>query len=405
MTHGTHMANRRNFSNTIYGIARNPDTGVTNRLISRKASFSGSDYNRRKSHARWIPPTEYSMQSAVSVEPNGSCIITNKKTGAFQVGLEGVLQTMVSNNQSFWNANLANKPDFGTTFPAGLKAQAQNKAWSSLKNQKVNLGQAWAERAQTASLVSNNLARMVSGLRRLRRNPAVLKDIARGANRIVKDLPNWWIEVVFGWKPLVSDIHGAIQELESRNSESSGYRVTAIGKAHRIGKFEGTLGLSSLATRATVQAEMFHGCKCRIDAVPSSDAFIKAASLGLTNPLSLAWELMPWSFAIDWCFPLGQYFDLLDAPLGWDILGMSTSSFSRQSMRRVGLSASDNSWRCSTSFTSHMRNVSLSRSNDVVMPWSIAPKFKDPFSSKQRVGTMLSLLGQLIHKGPYGSLH
>lgn len=398
------MANRRNFSNTIYGLAVNTKTGVKERLVSRTASFSGSDYNRRKSHARWIPPTEYSMQSSVNIEPVGSFTAYKKSNGKYDGGISGVLWTVVGNNKTAWNRDLLSRSEFDTAFPNALKVQAQNKAWSSLKNQRVNLGQAWAERAQTASLVSNNLSRIATSLIKLRRHPEVLKDIARGANRVVKDLPNWWIEVVFGWKPLLSDIHGAISELESRNSDSSGYRVTAIGKAQRLAKAEGLTGITP-TTHAQFRAEMFHGCKCRIDAVPSKDAMIKAASLGLTNPLSLAWELAPWSFAIDWCFPLGQYFDLLDAPLGWDILGMSTSNFSRQTYARSGLPGEDSVDRYTLEYTSRFRNVNLSRSNSIVMPWNIAPKFKDPFSSKQRVGTMLALLGQLIHKGPHRSLH
>jgi hypothetical protein len=34
-----------------------------------------------------------------------------------------------------------------------------------------------------------------------------------------------------------------------------------------------------------------------------------AAQLGLLNPENVAWELLPWSFVIDWFIPIGQYLD------------------------------------------------------------------------------------------------
>lgn len=265
----------------------------------------------------------------------------------------------------------------------------------------MNFGQNFGERKQTVDLVVANLGRMVHGLKTLRRNPAVLKDIAKGANKVVKDLPNWWLEVVFGWKPLVSDIHGAITELDNR--DSSDWKVTAKATSKRSGSFKGTFmpgakgGNPQYQQYCSVDREIFHGCKVRIDAVPSNAALIKASQLGLTNPLSLAWELMPWSFAIDWCFPLGQYFDNLDAPLGWDILGMSTSCFTRASIKAQGRDMPlGNGYIYRSDWSGRKRVVILSRSSSVTLPYEIAPHFKDPFSSKQRVGTMLALLGQLI---------
>jgi hypothetical protein len=37
---------------------------------------------------------------------------------------------------------------------------------------------------------------------------------------------------------------------------------------------------------------------------------------GLSNPLSVAWELVPWSFVVDWAYPVGTFLNNLDFDLG-----------------------------------------------------------------------------------------
>jgi len=44
---------------------------------------------------------------------------------------------------------------------------------------------------------------------------------------------------------------------------------------------------------------------------------LKAMSeTGISNPLLLAWELVPYSFVVDWFLPVGNYLGTLDATLG-----------------------------------------------------------------------------------------
>jgi hypothetical protein len=49
------------------------------------------------------------------------------------------------------------------------------------------------------------------------------------------------------------------------------------------------------------------------------------SQIGVTNPLSLAWELVPYSFVIDWFIPVGDYLGSFDALVGVDSLSYYTS--------------------------------------------------------------------------------
>lgn len=48
-----------------------------------------------------------------------------------------------------------------------------------------------------------------------------------------------------------------------------------------------------------------------------------AANTGISNPALLAWELLPWSFVIDWFIPVGDYLESLSAFDGFTFSGGS----------------------------------------------------------------------------------
>jgi hypothetical protein len=410
------MANRRNYSLNLPTAKYNWVGGAWVKVSGgtlATASRGASDYSRKKPRGKFLPPTNYSMTENIDRFANGSWLFYQGKR--LQEGTNGDVTSRVSTNATVLAYLVANSdPNFSLTFPSNLADVAQAKAWSKLKSVNVNFGQAWAERKQTADLVATNIGRIIQGVRKIRRNPRVLADIVKRqkgqtGNTIVSSLPDWVIETVFGWKPLVSDIHGALSELDEKTAEH--WKVTAIGKSKREAKFHGEylpkndLGAINYAAKCMLNVETLHGCKVRIDAVPDDDVLQRASSLGLTNPLSLAWELTPWSFAIDWLFPVGQYFDNLDAALGWRILGASKSSFTRHILTRSGLPSKVGNDTYQVGWSSRRKYVQLNRSTGVLMPWEIAPRFKDPFSSKQRVLTMLGLLGQIAGGGPVRHLH
>jgi hypothetical protein len=50
---------------------------------------------------------------------------------------------------------------------------------------------------------------------------------------------------------------------------------------------------------------------------------------GFTNPVSLAWELLPFSFVADWFIPIGDFLEALEAWKGMTFLGGSKTTFTR----------------------------------------------------------------------------
>lgn len=393
------MASNRNYEipsrpSSHHTLVAGVDTTVSG--VTRAQYRRSNSVKRKKPSTRFIAPTSYTMEEKRDGTAYGSIVRYRKSDRKVLNYWVGNLNSTVGTGEQ-WFGNMISAKVLSLTWnvpPAGLSEEAMAKAWSALKNQRVNFGQAYAERKQTADLVVQSCDRIVHNIIDIKRRLRDPKKLARYANAVVSDLPNWFLEVVFGWKPLISDIHGALAELDSR--DRSDWKVTAKGKAAR--KEAGSLLFqkpSAPQSSALYDAEIFHGAYTRIDAVPDNAALQKAASLGLTNPLSLAWEVMPWSFAIDWFYPIGPYFDRLDAALGWNILGMSTSTLTKSRINARGLDYSPPGGEAFTAgWSSGLRFVKLARGAGYQGPSEVFPHLKDPFHSAQRVGTALSLLFQ-----------
>lgn len=207
----------------------------------------------------------------------------------------------------------------------------ETRALLKLKNQQVSLSQAFVERGQVVDLVTSNakrIAKLVNGIYRGDFGAVLVAAGVRGRGN-VKTPHQRFLEMQYGWKPLLSDIHGAVQAL-SDNDEAHRDRYTATVKA--------SCGVSDDYSRqlpqdsipgikyTTVkQSRVSHKGYIRLDYDKTNPILATAASLGLTNPLELAWEELPFSFVADWFVPVGNYLSTIDATYGWTFKSGSRS--------------------------------------------------------------------------------
>jgi len=125
---------------------------------------------------------------------------------------------------------------------------------------------------------------------------------------------NEWLQLKYGWQPLLSDVYGAANEL----LEVVENMTTFTAKAHSFDDLSGSVtsplyysptGTGHATELPVVQkykAKAFNACKLSVTlALPSNAA--RAARWSSLNPVSIAWELMPYSFVIDWFIDIGSY--------------------------------------------------------------------------------------------------
>lgn len=198
-----------------------------------------------------------------------------------------------------------------------------------------------------------------------------------------------WLELQYGWLPLIQDVHDLVGHFEKtqrvgliRVSGSSSEQSNKISSA-------GTTGLYSLPHKS--YGESSTHCRCVIFAELDNKFLQQAAQLGLTNPASIAWELTPYSFIVDWFLPIGKFLDNLDAWFGYAFIsGCITTRVSATSSTVVSDTTSK---RVLGSRAVSRQYYSKSREVLTGFPMPGIPVFKNPVSTKHFLNA-LALLAQ-----------
>lgn len=405
---------RPSFTTTIPGAytTKINDGAVTSTSVtSRNAREIVSGPPRRQVPSGWKPPVSYELRREVWKVAQGTHRYsrTNRFTGITDVREEytghigGGARGMNSLNA------------FDETYtPKGLSLKQEDLALTQarlkLKGADVNLAVAFAERDKTARLVGDTALQLVEAMRKLRQRDW------RGACRALdlnprrkprgSSVPARWLELQYGWKPLLSDVYGSVDALARRRGDD--WIVTAKGaSSEAISEFwtPNPPGANPLAlpNYGYGRATGVRGCFVRIDAIPKNDLLMVMASLGITNPLLVAWELVPYSFVVDWFLPIGSFVDSLDALLGY---GEAWTSISH--LEKVDWVHTPSSREFSNVFyrfdhrldtdSATKQLVNLKRTASKGVPMAQFPRLKDPVSLGH-MANGLSLLTQVFRSG------
>jgi len=182
----------------------------------------------------------------------------------------------------------------------------------------VNIAQAVAERTQTARMASELVSRAAQSLVALKKG-----NVAKAASKLfptdTKQLANDWLVIQYGIRPLLSDIDGLAKQLADPLAARDYVDFTVSGR--RNGTFhaqKSTSGRICQTSTLDIQWEVIVKTKIRIRI---DDPFRKElSSLGITNPALLAWELIPYSFVVDWLLPIGDYLQSVDSFAGVTVI-------------------------------------------------------------------------------------
>lgn len=271
------------------------------------------------------------------------------------------------------------------------------KARLGMKRSDINLGVAFAERSQTARLVGDTAISLARAYRSLRRGhwQQAWRDLglkpARKAPR-GSSAPAKWLEYQYGWKPLLSDVHGAVDALSRR--DKGDWRITSKG-SERIDLSREVLMRQNSIGAHVLTSKGWKGAMVRIDAVPVNDLVVMLSQLGILNPLLVAWELVPYSFVVDWFLPIGSYLESLDAMLGYGPTYCSISTFSKVKVSGRGSSfvETDDFYRRVGGWQGEwtVERLRLNRTISTSVPLPTLPRIKDG-ASLAHMANGLSLL-------------
>jgi len=189
----------------------------------------------------------------------------------------------------------------------------QGKLQAKIAGSDFNMGVFLGESHQTLQLISGSATKLYKAYKQLRKGNLVgvadalqisrfSKQVKHGGKAVnPKDLANIWLEIQYGWLPLVEDTYGAAQSL----AQQLNFPFQAV---YRVRSTKPLVPTSQDTSITNPGNWWFRGnTKAQLIARLSE---VNVAQLnGLTDPASVLWELTPWSFVADWFIPIGSWLE------------------------------------------------------------------------------------------------
>lgn len=351
----------------------------------------------------------------------------------------------VTRNAGSSYSDLVDSPSFNVgvgPLPSGLATLMSNndailrtKALLKVKDLKVNLAQAFAERKQTSALILNTVFTLSNAFRKLKRFDVVgcadalgVKLHPRKQRRLLYEArsarlsyerelarlrkkgsgppttdglafaANKWLEYKFGWVPLLQDVYGSAEMLAKFhvNGTRSHTRVSAIHE-QSLPSVQSSYP-SGYSGRTSDTGTMKVKSKIGFRFYADDSIWSETPNMGLTDPALLAWELIPYSFVVDWFLPIGDFLGALNARQGFIFKDGFINHFATGDSVRVitdshSVSAGTYSYQMTRNARHQETTYRHKREALLDFPLPFFPSVENPYSASH-LATALALLKQ-----------
>jgi hypothetical protein len=263
-----------------------------------------------------------------------------------------------------------------------------------------NIAQDFAQFYQVSNLIGNNLTRIAKSVMALRQGNLAesISTLWHGQKPVFRrgkhprpenSIADNWLMMQYGWKPLLEDIHGVMESLKRYNlADETVYTIRSSATNERHTHEPGFLNVAGPRTYTGAKGEIAqttvrYGLRYRV----ANRLKVFLQQTGFTNPASLAWEVLPWSFVVDWALPIGPWIDSftsysgLEFIDGWkSIVTEVITDWNTSYCGKLNVSDPNDVQMISYYGTLRKRSVTYARTRLIAFPTSPVPEPKNPIT-------------------------
>lgn len=190
-----------------------------------------------------------------------------------------------------------------------------------------DMGTFLAEAGKTASMFTTLMSRVISTYRDIRRA------VSRGdPSKVIENVSRIWLEARYGWRPTyydLLDIQQAVDRLREGVMEELVRRSVTLESSDTASRRRGYQSANSTPADLSVTRVTRH--VSRAGAIGLLDTRIPV----FLDPLVTGWEIVPFSFVIDWFINVGSLLQTITPFSRGELKGAWISSFSETSATYV----------------------------------------------------------------------
>jgi len=228
--------------------------------------------------------------------------------------------------ENFYNSCVMGRPEYSdddgpmfTTIDQGF-AELSNRLLHRTRNRELSLGISLGECRETFHFIAGAMSRIAKSYRLLKRGHIVrslqtltgmkstkLRDIIQGASSA-------WLAYVYGLKPLVNDVSDMVRVLDKGLRTSEGLLSARVSFSVPVdASMSRTYDSGEHFTKRALGSVIFTG---RLWYKIDNPTLYTLEQVGLINPAEVLWELIPFSFVVDWFVPVTNYLVNILPPQG-----------------------------------------------------------------------------------------
>lgn len=197
------------------------------------------------------------------------------------------------------------------SFRDNVRDTAARNWYKNISNTNALLPLMFKERQKTIDMIAEKI-RLFGSIRRNFHNN--LKRVIKRNKRSRHLVESRWLEYRYGWLPTLSDINTlANKPLGHPSARVVGYSQDFYSNE----KGNGRLG------RTVITATYTETYTASI--IARNPGMVAATQYGVANPLLVVWEMVPFSFAVDWFLDIGGWAESVGALNGLEVISPSRS--------------------------------------------------------------------------------